>query len=475
MLIIRRSLPLLLVAACGSETTPRKTEVVPDTRVSPLECQSYMTAKHQRLKAQATGWAITDATAMRYEASLEHKFDAANPAASFDGHYRAGIDGTGLDAHPGCTTGGLYYGAGAASPDDPIWSSLFQLGDEAAGKVWRDSKGHFKCAAKVYDGVEDTAKPVVLLIQGNSIRPHTWEKFTATADFNCIACSEYGAEIDAAPRDQLAEKLVARGYKTIAVDKRADMITSQFGQMGEALNSMDCANDPNNNCAHNMDHGWATPIVQNFVEAALLEYSGERKLSFVAHSMGVPTLRDALRRIYLRYAEASDSWSINPFAHIKDVILLSGANHGVGNYDGSPAGGGHRYCDEYEHMKGKIVCEMGSRASYTQTYHAAPLNGPEGLFETPCADGDYAFGETEACGGNVVEYTTLVMKDLEGGTQQDKYVSEHASKLLNDGCAKNEVLGLEHFDTSGYLLGVNHFGTQRTDAAHDFIFERLED
>ena len=42
-----------------------------------------------------------------------------------------------------------------------------------------------------------------------------------------------------------------------------------------------------------------------------------------------------------------------------------------------------------------------------------PLNGPSDLFATPCADGDYAFGKTGQCGGNVVKYYTVTMTDME--------------------------------------------------------------
>ena len=444
-----------------------------------LECKTYMEEKRARLSAEAQSQSIGDAAEMVYSAALSHQFDPANPEGSFDGHYRADVDGTGLEAHPGCSTDNLYYGPGAASKNDPVWYGVFGFVDQAPGEVWQDSQGHFKCAAKAYAGEEDPTKPVVLLIQGNSVRPHTWEKFVPPLEFNCLACNEFESDIDALPREQMAEKLVARGYKTIAVDKRSDVISGQWEAVGSPLNSID-ANDPTNNRSHNMDHGWATPLVQNFIEAALMEYAGNRKLVVIGHSMGVTTARDALRRTYVRFTNPDDDWNINPFAHLKNVILLSGGNHGVSTYDGSPAGGGKHYCAEFKNMKGKVACEMGSRAAYAPTYFGKPLNGPEGLFETPCADGSYAFGHTDACYDdlnttpNVVRYLTIVMEDEQNGTQKDKYVSEQASKLDNDPCVSNQTVPLSAFDTSGYLLGVNHFGTQRVDSTHELIFNFIE-
>ena len=43
-------------------------------------------------------------------------------------------------------------------------------------------------------------------------------------------------------------------------------------------------------------------------------------------------------------------------------------------------------------MRGRVTCELGDRTSYVQTAFHKPLNGPDGAFETPCLDGDNAFG-----------------------------------------------------------------------------------
>ncbi len=473
------TLAVVALNACGVHEDPVGDGQTPDPGGSdPAACEATMSEQLARLGGALEDWPITDAAEMRYDPSLAQSFDAARPGASFDGHYRADVDGTGLEQHPGCTTESLYYGTAAGSPNDPVWYPLFALRDEAPGELWRDASAHFRCAAKHYAGIDDSTRPVVLLIQGNSVRPHTWERFVPPDDWSCIACAEYGGAPDTSPRPQLAEKLVERGFGVLAVDLRPDMISRQFGALGAPLNSIDCESDPDNNCAHNMDHGWATPIVQNLVEAALLEYAGQRPLAIVGHSMGVTAARDALRRIYLRYRDPGDTWDINPFAHVQDVILLSGANHGVSTYDGV---GGLRYCDDVPNMKGKVVCEMGSRNNYQPTYFTRGLNGPEGLYETPCADGQFAFGDREACTdalepeGNVVQYTTITMRDLPDGTQQDEYVSEASSALGNGPCAENATVALMDFDTSGYLVKVNHFGSARSDGAHALILERLED
>ena len=40
----------------------------------------------------------------------------------------------------------------------------------------------YPCAAKEYTQTnEDTTKPIVILVHGNSTRPHTWEKFLLPA------------------------------------------------------------------------------------------------------------------------------------------------------------------------------------------------------------------------------------------------------------------------------------------------------
>ncbi|MEM6734134.1 MAG: hypothetical protein AAF658_21405, partial [Myxococcota bacterium] len=101
------------------------------------------------------------------------------------------------------------------------------------------------------------------------------------------------------------------------------------------------------------------------------------------------------------------------------------------------------------------------------------------LYTTPCADGEFAFGDTDACGDNVVEYTAMTMEDPVGVNFQDEFVSEASSLLNNDGCVDNVVIGLDDFDTSGYFFtgaqGVfaSHFGTARGEEGMGEIVSRL--
>ena len=157
------------------------------------------------------------------------------------------------------------------------------------------------------------------------------------------------------------------------------------------------------------------------------------------------------------------------------MILGSGANHGVSTYD--PALGA--LCANNKTMRGTIVCEMGSRSNYVQTYFHKPLNGPSDLFSTPCADGDYAFGKTGQCGGNVVRYYTITMSDKSAASNyQDLYVSEAASRIDMDGCVVNTLTTLNDYDTSGYFdkgFIANHFGSVRSTAGLGHIMGYLQE
>jgi hypothetical protein len=245
------------------------------------------------------------------------------------------------------------------------------------------------------------------------------------------------------------------------VDFRTDIVTS-----------VDPASDNKTyNAAGNIDHGWATPILQGLVKA-VMKNNPNRKVALIGHSLGVTVMRDALRRMYVEHVQGKAD-AINPFPRVSHVILGSGANHGVSTYD--PALGA--LCDNNKTMRGTIVCEMGSRSNYVQTYFHKPLNGPRDLFSTPCADGDYAFGKTGQCDGNVVKYYTITMTDKEKGTNyQDLYVSEAASRLDMDGCVTNKLTTLNDYDTSGYFLkgGIaNHFGSMRSEAGMGLVLQYL--
>ena len=133
-----------------------------------------------------------------------------------------------------------------------------------------------------------------------------------------------------------------------------------------------------------------------------------------------------------------------------------------------------------------MLTYSGQRNQYTQTAFHRPLNGPPidgedafaGWWETPCADGDYAFGKRDVCGDSTVSYTTITMQDLENGTQQDEFVSEHASRLYPTECANNVITDLSDFDTSGYFFNGffrNHYGSVRSERGLAKIMTALED
>jgi pimeloyl-ACP methyl ester carboxylesterase len=304
-----------------------------------------------------------------------------------------------MNGHPGCTTDGLTYPA-AALPG-------------------------FACAAKAYGGTSAT-KSVVLLVHGNSDSPLEWEQFE-----------------DGAP--MLAERLVAAGHPTYAVDYRIDRCDDPQ------------ANNDTENAARNVDHGWAVPIVQRFILAAIEKYP-DRKLTLVGFSLGVTVIRDALRRIHLA-GDVPDLWS-----HLDHVVLLAGANHGVSSFA--------RLCGKNPTMRGEVACEMGNRDAYAPTDFLSALNGPDGAWETPCADGATAFGE-DACNGATVKYTTVVMRDIANGSYQDEFVSEASSALAG---ADNRLLELTDVDESGYFFGgllKNHYGSARSAAALAIALEVL--
>jgi hypothetical protein len=69
------------------------------------------------------------------------------------------------------------------------------------------------------------------------------------------------------------------------------------------------------------------------------------------------------------------------------------------------------------------------------------------------------------------------MQDLMNGTQQDEFVSEHASRLYPKACADNELTGLNDFDTSGYFYNGffrNHYGAVRSEAGLAKVIAALE-
>lgn len=365
------------------------------------------------------------------------KMPQAGDAQYPGGRYRTIEPDTSGARHPGCSVAGLTYEPAAI-----------------AG---------YPCAAREFafpSGVtEDTAKPIVILVHGNSESPTGWMAFVHPDP------SSLQFPADRMARDQLAELLPARGFRTIAVDMRTDLIDDPNSPEGS-----DTGNTPKN-----ADHGWNVPLLEELVKRVAIAHP-DRQISLVGFSLGATTVRDALRRLYVQHLDGK--WDVNIFTRVHDVVVASGANHGVVSFA--------KQCGVNLTMRGTVTCQMGQRNQYTQSAFHRPLNGPSieseaafgGWWETPCADGDYAFGKRDACGDHVVAYASITMKDLDNGTQQDEFVSEHASRLYPRACANNIVTGLNDFDTSGYFYNGffrNHYGSVRSDAGLAKILATLED
>ncbi|MEQ8275061.1 MAG: alpha/beta hydrolase [Deltaproteobacteria bacterium] len=416
-----------------------------DPRVT--ACKSTVAAKETQFAADITGWSIEDAsemTATGGDQTLE---------ADFAGKYRDD-----LANHPGCAPRAM-YGANMSEPFVSDNEATVPGGSPAAITG-------YDCAAKEYTQAnEDTTKPIVILVHGNSSGVTSFEEYFTAALSGTTITNLAGFEVvvDTAVREQLATKLIADGYRVIGFDARVDAVATLGDYSADQMTG---------NPFLNIDHGWIVPPLQSLIKAVMTN-NPSRKVSVIGHSLGVTAVRDALRRLYVEN-KAGAAGSVNPFAQLQDVILLSGANHGVSS---GPA------CETVlgEIMRGTVTCEMGDRTAFQPTYFSRPLNGPGDLYTTPCADGDFAYGEHEQCGGNVVEYTTVTMEDIPNGDLQDEFVSEASSALDNGGCVENELITLGDYDTSGYFFTgapgflANHFGSARSNAGVQLILDKLAD
>jgi pimeloyl-ACP methyl ester carboxylesterase len=278
----------------------------------------------------------------------------------------------------------------------------------------------FSCAAKEYafpDGVsENTQKPIVLLFHGNSSTPADFEKFSGDQNNTLM----------------LSERLVAAGFKTYAVDFRY-------------LTVDDSSSD---NPAKNFDHAWATPVAMQLIES-VMKANPNRKVSMVGFSLGTTIIRDSLRRLAVK---GGFDWS-----RVQDLVLAAGANHGVSSY--------RQLCGINGSMRSSAACQLGDRTSYTPTPFLANINGEADAWNTPCSDGEHAFGVASQCYGHRVQYTTIVMKDVSQGTYQDEFVSEASAHLEG---ADNQLIELTDNDVTGYFYnGIfkNHFGAIRSEHA----------
>jgi pimeloyl-ACP methyl ester carboxylesterase len=282
-----------------------------------------------------------------------------------------------LATHPGCTTAGL---ASRKAAD----------GTPAGYTAAVINGGAFKCAAKEYPlmGTDDPSKPIIVLVHGNSSTPNDWEKFTT----------------DTTP--MISETLIADGYHVYASDVRYDMVPT----------------DTKNNPSKNYDHGWAVPIVESLLTNLFAQYPAPRMFNLAGFSIGPTVIKDALRRM-LRKGQ-------NPFARIHALHLASGGFHGVSTFAAE--------CGTWSSpinptMAGLAACQLGNRTGYTLTPFETPLDGtatPDAVsFDTPCSDGNTAYGQAGVCGGNAVVYTTVVFQDPPSGPLLDEFVSEESAHL----------------------------------------------
>jgi hypothetical protein len=284
-----------------------------------------------------------------------------------------------LANHPGCTTAGI---------TTRLAIDLTPAGYTPAVI----NGGKFTCSAKEYPltGADDPTKPIIVLVHGNSSTPNDWETYVN----------------DAQKTPMIAETLVQDGYHVYASDARFDMVP------------MDMTNNP----AKNYDHGWAVPIVESLLTNLMEQYPPPRMFNIAAFSIGPTVVRDALRRMFRK--------GQNPFARIHALHYASGGNHGVSSYN--------TYCKSEMSpanttMAGLAACQLGDRTNYALTPFELPLNGgmtDVASFDTPCSDGDTAYGVAGACGGNKVVYTTVVFADQPNGTLLDEFVSEASSALV---------------------------------------------
>lgn len=392
-------------------------------------------------------------------ASYEDAAQMVPPAGSQLGINMSGMYRDNLAQHPGCSARATFDGTSEPlSPDNEATNvpSGFLAGLSG-----------YSCSAAGWDQPnEDTKKPIVILAHGNqSGVPAFLEYYKETINgstvvtFSGVLVSTDPKNAAKTGREMLVSKLLAGGYRVYSWDGRAERVQ---------------LTDGNSTNAATMDHGWSVPILESLIKGVINEFPG-RKISLVGHSTGATALRDALRRLYVEY-KASGGVSVNPFTVIKDAIWLSAPNHGM-------ASGAARCATRTDSptMAMTVACELGDRDAYAQTYFHAPLNGPEDVFSTPCADGDYAFGDHNACGGNVIHYTTVTMADPASGALHDEVVSQASARLDMEGCVDNELITTADYDTSGYFFlgqngaNANHLGSSRSDAGMNLILSKLAD
>jgi len=327
-----------------------------------------------------TDASVADAATCNPDASLPVVTIAANAMDEDSTDTTTIVYRDDLSSHPGCTTAGL---------TTRTWLD----GTPASYMPAVINCGKFKCAAKEYPvpANEDVTKPIIVLVHGNSSTPNDWEAYAN----------------DPTHAPMISETLLADGYHVYASDVRFDMVPV----------------DMTNNPAQNYDHGWAVPIVQSLLTNLFEQYPPPRMFNIAGFSVGPTVIRDSLRRM-LRAG-------LNPFARIHALHFASGGNHGVGTFT---ALCGSETSPMNTTMAGLAACQLGNRTGYTVTPFELPLNGsssPEQQsFDTPCSDGNTAYGQTGVCGGNKVVYSTAVFKDNADGTTLDEIVDQASAALV---------------------------------------------
>lgn len=440
---------LAFTAACGDD----------DNGPTPGEQQAAACAETIAAREASVGASAIAAASSRDAVQMAPLADANSSASA--GHYRDN-----LAQHPGCRPRESY----TANTSEPLVVDNATAGTPGSPLVLPG----FTCAAKDYTQPnEDTTKPIVVLVHGNSSGVTSFEEYlnaSSQTSGNTLPTDSAGDSIsvtfETTARAQLATRLIEQGYRVIGFDARTDLIAGQNNGTYDRATL---------NPFFNRDHAWDVPLFQALVKSLITNYPN-RKLSFVTHSLGTTTTRDGLRRMYNEF-KAGVAGSVNPYEHVQDLVYASGANHGVGSGTAlcqllDPANPNTRYT---------VACELADRIAYQPSYFLAPNNGPNDLWAAPCADGSYAFGDRDACGGNIIQYTTLTMVDIAAGALQDEFVSEASARLDLDGCVDNHLTTLADIDRSGFFFTggwgafAAHFGVVRADVGLDYIVSKLGD
>ncbi|MBI5543735.1 MAG: alpha/beta hydrolase [Deltaproteobacteria bacterium] len=478
---------LALAAACDPEDDPIVTGG--DAGVEVNACSVEVDAKLAKYQSELDNWSVADLPSMASKpagVSINH--------TGYAGHYRELADN-----HPGCKAQTAYDGKlflntlnqATVAPGVPVQGTDANLPGYVPG---------YPCAAKEYSmpaGVSvDKTKPIVVLVHGNSSSPNSWEEYAydSFADddpekpgVQLATFSKFTFTPETTTREMLAAKLVKQGFRVIAVDFRTDVTATLEGANLKAPPT-GAGSEGYGDAIGNVDHGWSTPILQSLV-AALIAANPEQEISLVGHSLGSTVIMDTLRRLHNDHK--AGKLATNPFTRIRHVVLASGAVHGVRD--------GEFNCGNYDTMRGTVNCEMGDRDKWTATAFNKMLNGPEDLFTTPCADGSFAYGQKDQCGGKAVRYLTLTMRDPDTGALQDEFVSMASARLSMDmvqkdstgkiigiadkACVDNQLVELSDFDPSGFFMDffnlqgflANHFGAIRSETGMGKIVTKLNE